>query len=571
MSSINEQEINSREVVRAASSLSLLENFEEIIKYSKDSKLDDEFFNRVKANIDIVNKFLKLNDIQVVLLSIMLNNYDNDYSSFSAIEKHLDCGSIRLLSFREDFDKLLDKRYIIADGARNRRSVTYHIPSDLVLSIIKGKKYKQTKKVNLNSDELFSCIDSLMMSLEEDELDYNKFVSEVINLLKENKHIDFAFKMLNYRNRMNDKIDFTILVIFCKLFINNGDNCIGFHDFEEYFSRKERGSIRRSFLWKTNSLFSLGLVESNIDNGFSSTDFFNLTDKAKEELFSEMDIKALKSIEGRKKDIINVDSIVQKDLFYNDRERGQIEQLGALLGEDNFKSVQDRLKENGLRTGFACLFYGSPGTGKTETVYQLAKKTNRDIFMVDISETKSMWFGESEKRIKQIFSTYKELVKNSKTIPILLFNEADAVIGKRKDSSSGNVAQTENAIQNIILQEMENLEGIMIATTNLTNNLDKAFERRFLYKIEFDKPSIEAKKSIWKTMLSEINEEEVIELASIYDFSGGQIENISRKYLIDKVVFGKNPSLNELKNICDVELLERKSGASRLGFRPIST
>ncbi len=78
----------------------------------------------------------------------------------------------------------------------------------------------------------------------------------------------------------------------------------------------------------------------------------------------------------------------------------------------------------------------------------------------------------------------------------LLFNEADGVFGKRKDNPSSNVTQTEIAIQNIILEEMEKLDGILFATTNLTDNLDKAFERRFLFKIRFDKPTLEAKTNI---------------------------------------------------------------------------
>jgi SpoVK/Ycf46/Vps4 family AAA+-type ATPase len=99
-----------------------------------------------------------------------------------------------------------------------------------------------------------------------------------------------------------------------------------------------------------------------------------------------------------------------------------------------------------MRSGFTCLFYGEPGTGKTETVNLIAKETGRDIMQVDISETKSCWFGESEKLIKKIFDKYRAFVEESKVAPILLFNEADAVIGKRKDVTTGNVAQTENII-----------------------------------------------------------------------------------------------------------------------------
>ena len=132
---------------------------------------------------------------------------------------------------------------------------------------------------------------------------------------------------------------------------------------------------------------------------------------------------------------------------------------------------------------------------------QIARETGRHIVHVDISESKSAWFGESEKRIKKVFTSYRNACeiceKKGEKIPILLFNEADAIISKRKDSTVGDVAQTENAMQNIILEELENLRGIFIATTNLAENMDAAFERRFLFKIKFENPSEEAKAAIW--------------------------------------------------------------------------
>ena len=102
---------------------------------------------------------------------------------------------------------------------------------------------------------------------------------------------------------------------------------------------------------------------------------------------------------------------------------------------------------------------------------------------VDVDKIKSCWVGESEKNIKKLFDSYRAKCNNAELAPILLFNEADAVLGIRMEGAQTAVNKMENSIQNIILQEMETLEGIMIATTNLTSNLDKAFERRFLYKI----------------------------------------------------------------------------------------
>jgi len=232
----------------------------------------------------------------------------------------------------------------------------------------------------------------------------------------------------------------------------------------------------------------------------------------------------------------------------------------------NFQNIRARMKEQKMRCGFACVFYGSPGTGKTETVLQLARKTGRDVFQVNISEVKSCWVGESEKNIKAIFDRYRAQVQTSKITPILLFNEADAVIGKRREGAESAVDKMENSIQNIILQEMETLDGIMIATTNLEQNMDKAFERRFLYKIKFNKPSLVARSHIWRSMIPALSEEESVALASKYDFSGGQIENIARHYAINTVLHGEGSNiLDSLYAYCDGEKFEKKE-YRKIGF-----
>ena len=180
------------------------------------------------------------------------------------------------------------------------------------------------------------------------------------------------------------------------------------------------------------------------------------------------------------------------------------------------------------------------------------------------------WFGESEKLIKKIFTSYKHeceaAEKKGVPMPILLFNEADALIAKRKDSSAGNCAQTENAIQNIILEELENLKGIFIATTNLASNMDSAFERRFLFKIKFENPSTEAKTSIWMNKLSWLDKNSAIDFAQAYDFSGGQIDNIVRKIALDEVISGERPAISEIHEMCRCEKLENTNGLKRVGF-----
>ena len=111
-----------------------------------------------------------------------------------------------------------------------------------------------------------------------------------------------------------------------------------------------------------------------------------------------------------------------------------------------------------------------------------------------------------------------------------------------------------------------NDDNILIATTNLANNMDKAFERRFLYKIRFEKPTEEARMSMWKEMIPVLNDDESRILASKYDFSGGQIENIARHYTIGNILHGKSDNIIEcLSGYCDSELIETKE-QRKIGF-----
>ena len=171
---------------------------------------------------------------------------------------------------------------------------------------------------------------------------------------------------------------------------------------------------------------------------------------------------------------------------------------------------------------------------------------------------------------KKIFTYYARLCKDCKkhreNTPILLFNEADALISKRKDVTSGNVAQTENAMQNILLEQLEKLDGIMIATTNLCENMDSAFERRFLFKVKYEKPSLQARTNIWMNKMPKLAQYDAERLAGEFDFSGGEIDNIVRKCEMNEIISGKQPAYEELVELCKNERLDKQEGRS-VGFR----
>ena len=328
-----------------------------------------------------------------------------------------------------------------------------------------------------------------------------------------------------------------------------------------------RYSVATEMMEEKHELFQKGLLEFSRKGNLSDATI-TLSDKGKKLVLGEKAFLFEESI--NEKNLIKTDSIKEKRLFYSKENQKEIDRLKNALKDETLKNIQKRLKDDGLPVGVAVLLYGAPGTGKTESVMQIAKETGRSIVHVDISEAKSAWFGESEKRVKKIFTSYKNAceiaLKKGELMPILLFNEADALISKRKEDTSGNCAQTENAIQNIILEELENLKGIFIATTNLASNMDSAFERRFLFKIKFENPSTEAKTSIWMNKLSWLDEKAATEFAKEYDFSGGQIDNIVRKIAMNEVISGERPALSDIHDMCKCEKIDNPDGSRRMGF-----
>jgi KaiC/GvpD/RAD55 family RecA-like ATPase len=527
--------------------LTLLEHIEQIVELSEKSKLSDKFYEKAGRHIDAVCRILNLNRIQAILFSHLVDRSDRS-ACMSEIAEKLKIRTTRLIQYLDDIDEL-ERRQLVR-CSRSGGSRSYRLPTVVLEALRKGQDVKPVNKKNLTAEIFFDMLDQLFRQVINDEMSHEFFAEEIDALLNDNEQLIFVKKIKNQLKY--DKINQILLLRFCNIYVEEADDDIVYRQLDDCFEKPDFRQIKRELSNKSSVLIEKGWVECVNDDGFENCDEFKLTDKAKEELLSELNLQPKKATQ---KDILLYDSLVVKQMFYNEKEQRLIAQLTDLLQEENFVSVQKRLKEKGMRTGFACLFHGAPGTGKTETAYQLARQTGRNLFLVDISNTKSMWFGESEKRIKAIFESYKSFAKSEKITPILLFNEADAVIGKRKEASSSAVAQTENAIQNIILQEMENLEGIMIATTNLTQNLDKAFERRFLYKIEFEKPNSEAKRHIWQSIIPELQDSDAAELSRRFGFSGGQIENIARKCTVDSIISGKAPSFDALVFHCKNELL----------------
>ena len=540
--------------------MDLLTAVEQIVDKAKGSGLSNEFYRKADRYIKYLSEVMDLTKEQSVMLALFIDNSDNTSISLSDIGKFIGCRNTRIIRYMAEID-VLEKREFVRCNREDKR-MRYRVPIEVIEAFKNNKKYTPKDCSGLSCQELFGEIEDVFELRNNEELTYELTIEKIKHLFDCNSQLLYVQKVKSYNLYVDDEM---LLILFSHLFVNNHDDNIRFHDISFLFNKNRWNIVKTSLNNEINILQSAKMIEYTNSDGFVDRETFCMTAEAKRALFSELNIASMNQ-DKKRNDVIKAEEIAPKKLFYGDKINHQIDELGKLLDDVQYKEIRKRMKDTGFRCGFTCLFYGAPGTGKTETVLQLARRTGRDILQVNISQIKSMWVGESEKNIKQVFDNYRTKVRECDITPILLFNEADAIIGIRKEGAERSVDKMENSIQNIILQEIESLDGILIATTNLAQNMDKAFERRFLYKIKFEKPTVEARMSMWREMIPVLNEDDTRILANKYDFSGGQIENIARHYTIGNILHGESDNIiDTLSAYCDSERLNAKE-IHKIGF-----
>lgn len=538
--------------------MTLLQAIERVVELSEDSKMSKEFMKKAKAEIQLLAKSYGITERQAVLFCVCMEKGPRRVE-YDDLASYLDINKISALGFASDIDALVRRRLLKYRDVKDEDD--FDIPTAVIRCLKHNEVYQMPRRTGLDCAEMFELLDQWFEDLNDDAVSPRELQEEIQQLFEENKQIGFVRKLREYYLQEHEE---TMVTFFCHCLVNKDDNDIRFGQLEELYDTKaDFNRAKTSLRSGEHCLMRKKLIEHRCEDGIAATSRFCLTEEAKRNLLAEMKIN---TAEEKLADVIKSKDLTEKKMYYVKENEQQVSELQSFLMPGKYNEIHRRMQLSGFRTGFACLFYGGPGTGKTETAYQLARQTGRDIMVVDVPQIKSKWVGDSEKNIKALFDRYREQVKRAKLTPILLFNEADAIIGIRKQGAQNAVDKMENSIQNIILQEMEQLDGIMIATTNLTQNLDTAFERRFLYKIKFDKPTEEARAHIWHSMIPDLSEHDIHALASKYDFSGGQIENIARHYAINTILHGSSGDvLPMLIRHCDNERLDG-ARSSKIGF-----
>ena len=508
---------------------------------------------------------LNLSRIQVLILTAVLY-YSAKHSgrkcNMDDLANLLHMHPLRVLQLRDEFCVLDELGYIV--NYQNKDGWSLSMVGEALESLAMDIPFDpQILKLENNFD--FLCKANRFIK-EGHRYDEDGTIAKNINrLMKQNQHLALVQNLQNIK----DEADRWFMLLMMTTLAIEEDSYVNARDLAQMLSERTIRIILKQIMDNKHPFAKQGYIELRNQAGqvqqgewvLSQEGWLAMLDN-QEEVESIVPIEEDENINM----LTSYKQLAQRPLYFSDKTEEQVQTLTNLLHEEQLAKVRQALKAHNMPLGFCCLFYGAPGTGKTELVQQLAIATQRDLFQVNIATLRDKYVGESEKQLKRIFDKYRSLVRTQEHAPILFFNEADAIFGNRMENTQRSVDKMENALQNIILQEMEVLDGIMICTTNLTSCLDKAFDRRFIYKVEFEKPTNQARKLIWQSMLSSLNDEQATELANRFDFSGGQIQNISRKQVINAIFSGKDElDYDQIKLDCQNESISRNS-RGKVGF-----
>ncbi|MCE2713009.1 MAG: ATP-binding protein [Cryomorphaceae bacterium] len=548
-------------------SLSVMDAISSIYKKSKQSGLKPSILRSLKPELKIVSEYISGTEEEGFLFAnIATMNLFGEHIDMLDIFRYFDITPFEITPYLKPLNKLVERGVFTKRRQRRRsseeamRKYYYSVHGDILDALLNSQPFPARENgVMADQIEVLGKLYDLSNECIQDSLDPDEMFTEMEELLKNNRHFPLISAIRDMEIRETDRAIY-IYVVWKSM---NGSILIDIDDPINSFLKVPSMKIKylQEIYNGENKLIKHNLVEYNQGRFFNDIEL-SVTDKTRD-LLESHGITLLKP--KNKSNTIKPENITSKQLFYEKEENEQIDKVLSMMEPSKYTDLMSRLESKGLPQNLNILLFGAPGTGKTETVLQLAKLSGREIIKVDISQSKSMWFGESEKLVKKIFKDYESISKNCKLAPILLFNEADAILATRKNNTSSSVAQTENAIQNILLEELENFKGIFIATTNLAENLDKAFDRRFLFKVRFNKPSVASRAAIWRTKIPSLKKAEATKVAERFELTGGQIDNVVRKAEIEFVLNGKKITVEKIIEFCLQEsVLQSKS--VRIGF-----
>lgn len=536
-------------------------------------------YNEIQKNLISGEPIENLKKVVIAAEKLSLNN--KQIAILSII--YVKCDQNHCVEISEITSMLLR---FFNEKARDIRGILRHLVSEDYLNKYEDQNktfyYLSSKTQRAIDEDQFDYfvlkhpigLEQILAFFHQKAMDHDKLrESEIDTLLYTLKETNSKVELIHFIEYHfmyhNHAAAFAVLATCAKALIDNDNFDFGYMVRYIQFGRQEISELRKSILQGTWTPIELGYIEITGGGHLEFNPTLQLTEKGFDFFMKEIDNFTLDLIR-KKMGAINTPLMQPKEikktqLYFSDHFKNQTDRIVQLLSPVKFKDYQTKLASSERMKGITLLFHGAPGCGKTEFALQIAKRTNRPLMKIHVTDFMSKWVGDSEANLKRIFSDYKKVYDKYPIAPILFLNECDQIIGKRVNTQN-SVDQMTNGLQNIMLEEMETFGGILIGTTNLTQNMDAAFERRWTIKMNFEPPTQDAIMAIWKNAIKGIRKDECRILAQKYLLTPGEIMNVARRFSFENLLGLQSKRIVVIEGLCQSEKYSSKNMTKSIGF-----
>lgn len=304
--------------------MDLLQAFEIIVDKAKNSSLGKKFYEETDSYLGFVSDKLDISKRASAIMALFADRCDDSHIQFSDFTDFLGCRILSLLRYVNEIQELVDKEYI----CRNRDEGFYYtIPMEVMEAFQHNERYNPMDVEELTARELFDKFDELFTKCRRRKIDKQVLRRKLRALVAKNEKLAFVKAMASYDVDADDMY-FPLFVLFCTLFVVNGDDDIRYHDLEFIYKEgdAEWRCAKRGLSQGDHLFFVEKFIEYTNDDGFVDRESFKITDDAKKQLFSELNLSSMRGSRP-KGGMLSFEDISPKQLFYNSKEQRQVEEL----------------------------------------------------------------------------------------------------------------------------------------------------------------------------------------------------------------------------------------------------
>ena len=570
--------INKDLAVKLCNSIELVYNSASELKSVKE---DD--YEAIMEHFEIIGDFFKIkNKLGILLLCYFINRRlvkGKPYITLNELMMAFECTLVDSIVINEQLEYFRKAKMLVSSKKSygKKEDIEYSLSPATLNSVLKGDPDILIDKKEVSFTAFLNLFHGVIY---DNELNDDDVSTELSVLMDEFENLE-EIKYLRGEKLCQEELAILLFII-ARQFIF-GDSKVSIErifrvaindNFSKYYYQNE-------IIEKRSPLLTNDLVQFAADEFMN---FLQITDKT---------VKALNLVEKKSNkqfttgtDLVTL--IMPENIKYQEgmvyEDSLNIDFLDQLISEEGYIKAINKLEQEGVAVKqVVCMLSGLSGTGKSQTIRNLAAKYNRPILQVNLSQVKDAFVGKTEQNVFELFQCFKRSLRHFehyKTIDgvkvgpygtsILYLDEIDSLIPKR--SATGESSSVGNMYSNMVgifLTELEKVNGIVLLATNLPGAIDTSFHRRINFKFHFGSFSKKNQVRTLQLYFKDFTPEVLEEVASNAELTPGNIVNIRKAYVLESIFKDfntENEKKGLLSDLVNRELILKQPTRNPIGF-----